>query len=395
MGTFRSILNCLRNAATGPSERPTDPHANEKIHFPRNEEPGVQEVPYSEENNQHHVHVLVTIKSCMAERGLEAFRQRRIIIYLDDDPNLSAKVEAAIVAFGCLITQISLAYNSNAKLYLMKQRNPKHADVTPSQQREIEYLDNILGTEGFAAASQLARGRTDDKSKLADYCDELENNDRLNNDNRHEKLLLRAQEKMGQHWSGWNIRDMDLKTLVKHRQDAVERSRNQKNPTNSTTFAIRRAIKLQQAEKDGEAYPTTVFIITGTQISDSDGDTLKKELKQVKGGASDFAIQTIFFTNDGSSAAIKSVKSLQKLDDAMSGENDIFDMTHFSAYDFLCKSISSKCLRKLVNSHEPHHDSQKLAGSDLYGSVPVFEETCVNYEQAFPKVSEIQQLMDG
>ncbi|KXH63917.1 hypothetical protein CNYM01_12957 [Colletotrichum nymphaeae SA-01] len=189
--------------------------------------------------------------------------------------------------------------------------------------------------------------------------------DRMSDDEMHNQLLKHVREEKIRFWEGWRARDLTLRKLVAVYDTATEEARAQPKLRNSIRFTIERSIALQSRLSNDEAsHPTNIILLTASPLELKEVELIKKRLKDVKGGGSEFSIQVVLFDGNLSPDV---ARYHRQLDEQQSGDRDIYSTISFDEARLLREGLSSLALNTILNGHSREVARKKLSADQKYG----------------------------
>ncbi|KAK1519792.1 hypothetical protein CABS01_16577 [Colletotrichum abscissum] len=190
--------------------------------------------------------------------------------------------------------------------------------------------------------------------------------ERLSDSEMHNRLLAHAREEMTGVWQGWRAQDLTQQKLVDVYKTAVGKAREQPKLRNSVRFTIDRSIALQLRLSDEEdSHPTNIILLAASPLERKEMESLKKRLKAVKSGGSEFSIQVVLFEGNPSPDVMK---YHHQLDDHQSGDRDIYSAISFNEVRVLSEGFSPLALMKILNGHSRAFTQMRLSEDQKYGS---------------------------
>ncbi|KAK1456894.1 hypothetical protein CTAM01_17209, partial [Colletotrichum tamarilloi] len=134
---------------------------------------------------------------------------------------------------------------------------------------------------------------------------------------------------------------------------------------NSIRFTIERSIALQSRLSNDEAsHPTNIILLTASPLELKEVELIKKRLKDVKGGGSEFSIQVVLFDGNLSPDV---ARYHRQLDEQQSGDRDIYSTISFDEARLLREGLSSLALNTILNGHSREVARKKLSADQKYG----------------------------
>ncbi|KAJ6116170.1 hypothetical protein N7523_005851 [Penicillium sp. IBT 18751x] len=206
---------------------------------------------------------------------------------------------------------------------------------------------------------------------------------------KHALLLAHVRDLKSLYLAGWHQRDLKLEDLKNLYAESVAAAKQQPKNLNNASFTIRREIALQKRLQESENPDgTTVLLLLASPLLDRETESIKRDLKGITGGATEFSIETLLFCD---SLDVKPRQNHAIIDDSCNGDRDIYNVTELNETSFLVSLLSARLLLKVRNSHVRSIDRLKFKREeDKYGAIKI---SVPGRPIMLPSVSQIMEAL--
>ena len=211
--------------------------------------------------------------------------------------------------------------------------NPDSKKLSVSNRSKAEALESLWKTDNWDDAVRLIEEKEELRSpdlKLDKWLMEepyarpitgITATERISDDEKHAILLAHVRDLQTLYWAGWHQRDLTPEDLQGLYDISVDAARQQPKNLNDACFTIKREVALQKRlHETRNAQPTTVLLLLGSPLLDSERDAIKEDQSRVMGGAAEFSIETLLFREYLDD---RTCKNHAKIDDDAGGDKDI------------------------------------------------------------------------
>ncbi|KAJ6436792.1 FAD dependent oxidoreductase [Purpureocillium lavendulum] len=148
-------------------------------------------------------------------------------------------------------------------------------------------------------------------------------------------------------------------------ESEIPLSEKQPQLLNSLAFTLTNAIQdINSLFKSDTTAPTSVLILSASQLHESELNKLKTTLGNVMGGAKGFSITVLALMEQLNT---DTVHALRTLDQYKSDTKDIIDIITVQEVLLLEQGPSAELFGKLFNGHDRSWDKRNLRDDQLYG----------------------------
>ncbi|KAK0368984.1 hypothetical protein CLIM01_13664 [Colletotrichum limetticola] len=292
---------------------------------------------------------------------------------MDENPKQDANARLCIKLVGALLRLLAVAYGCEMSFFFTSYSNSDGVYVSEAKAKMAEALVQLFGTSSWDEALAIVEdSQTLQNMGFQEWMRKLDNDgknksamERMSDVEMHNRLLNHVREEKIGFWQGLTAEDLTLKKLDAVYDTAVEEARAQPKLRNSVRFTIERSIALQsRLSNDEESHPTNIILLTASPLEFKEAELIKKHLKAVKGGGSEFSIQVVLFDGNLSREV---AKYHRQLDEQQSGDRDIYSTISFNEAKLLGEGLSSLALNTILNGHSREVARRKLSADQKYG----------------------------
>jgi len=314
--------------------------------------------PYTEQDTRWSQIFLSAVKLAHEQGLLRSLPSRHVYLYIDDNFRVGRQTKDAIKLFACCLVLIFRSLDVDATIFFTNHRNTRKL---PQEIRSREeYLDGLFVRNDWYEAQRYV-DNFPTYSRHFGLKDWMTANE--NTPEKFLKLLAHVREMKLQAWEGWHARGMESDALLAHTKEAFSKSKQQPRLLNSLAFTLRQAIcKIKSLESSELTAPTSVLVLTASELQRSEVDAIKSEMRDVVGRAKEFSIQVAAFIDKPNDISLRAHRAL---DDFRSGDRDIYDVTTVAVKRFLEQGLTAELLGKVLGSHDKRRVVRDESG--LYG----------------------------
>ncbi|KAK8013788.1 hypothetical protein PG991_009381 [Apiospora marii] len=239
--------------------------------------------------------LLETFQEAAGQAAFQPLLHRDIHIWLDDKPNLHRPTKHGIKLLALLLLSLGKAHDSSMEFFFTRQRNPNADDLSTADKEKAKELDDLFNTRNWTQAVLSV----DDSINLRDlglqaHIKRLEETCAQDSEP-HIRLLDVVREKKVPFWYGYHQRDISTNELQRLYDNALKETKKQPKLLNSVRFTMSREISYHERLRlQASGRLTTVLILTGSPLANSEVDGLKQDLNKIQ-GASEFSIEALAF----------------------------------------------------------------------------------------------------
>ena len=313
-------------------------------------------------------------------------RHRAFELWLDTNPHLQDTIRQSLLFAAQQIILLAQAHDCNMNVFFTGCINEDNVQLSARTKVRAKALTRLWETKNWDDGEEMVNciSREHPALGLDHFIKQI--NHQESDSRKHYQLLNRTRDIRARDWFGWPSQEIkDIKQLESLYDTSARAERQQPQFPNQAAFTIKRAIELQRCQRKDEqelrlaTKPTTVLILQGSPLENSETDILKCELDQVTGGGAEFAIQTLLFQE---SSDKKTGMNHLKLDGYVRGDKDIYDLVVLDPVKLLKRGLSAIAWMKIFGSHDREIDKLKIRDGGLYGEqelssleMPSVEET--------------------
>ncbi|KAK1512596.1 hypothetical protein CABS01_16789 [Colletotrichum abscissum] len=294
-------------------------------------------------------------------------------VYMDENFRQNAEARRCIKFLGAFLRLLAEAYECDMSFFFTTYSNSDGVHVSEAKLKITQALEQLFKTPSWDHAVAIVKdSQTLQEMRIQAWMSNLVNDEkkkptmeRMSDSEMHSRLLNHVREEKIGFWEGWRARDLTQKKLVAVYDTATEEARAQLKLRNSIRFTIERSIALQSRLSNDEAsHPTNIILLTASPLELKEVELIKKRLKDVKGGGSEFSIQVVLFDGNLSKDV---AKYHRQLDEQQSGDRDIYSTISFDETILLREGLSSIALKTILNGHSREVSRTKFSADQKYG----------------------------
>ncbi|KAF4772735.1 hypothetical protein HER10_EVM0008864 [Colletotrichum scovillei] len=317
--------------------------------------------------------IIRLVQEANKENAFRPLQEKVYQVYMDENHKQDAKARRCIKLVGAFLRLLAVAYGCEMSFFFTSYSNSDGVYVSEAKSKMAEALNQLFKTSSWDGAVAIVEdSQTLQNMGFQEWMRKLvidEKNKsamkRMSDVEMHNRLLNHVREEKIGFWQGWRAKDLTLEKLVAVYDTAVEEARAQPKLRNSVRFTIERSIALQsRLSNDEESHPTNVILLTASPLEIKEAELIKKQLKAVKGGGSEFSIQVVLFDGNLSKEV---AKYHRQLDEQQSGDRDIYSTISFDEAKLLGEGLSSLALSTILNGHSREVARRKLSADQKYG----------------------------
>ena len=337
--------------------------------------------PYAKSEGAWAQQLLSALTEAQNQGWLKSLPARHYHLYVDDNYRLPVETIQSMQLFACCIVLILRALKVDATLYFTNFRDleqlPEH-----KKRREL-YLDELFTCKNWYDAEKHVNESANIENSDQEMRWMTEHQD---DEHRFLKLLQHLRQKRRERWDGWPLRDLASEDVLKHCNDAFQFSEKQPQLLNSLAFTLVNAIQgINSLYESGTTAPTSVLILSASQLQESELNKLKSALGNVMGGAKEFSITVLAFAGELDTGTLR---ALRTLDQYKSDTEDIIDIITVQELLLFEKGPSARLLAKLFNGHDRNWDKENLNNDQLYGKGQIVLD-----EIQLPSLEDVMQAV--
>ena len=321
-----------------------------------------------------------TISSDAPRSAFNVLRNRHHHLWIDNNHRLPRATKDSIILVATLLLCLGKAYDCNMEIFFTGFSNQDSKKLSQSKKSRAKTLELLWKTENWDDAVRLIGENAELRHPDLEldqwliqgqvgshYAASTNATERLKDDEKHALLLAHVRELKTLYWAGWHQRDLNPEDLKGLYTKSVAAARQQPKNLNNAYFTIKREIALQRRLYEmHNAEPTTVLLLLGSPLLDSEREAIKRDQSRVTGGGAEFSIETLLFREY---LEDRTCKNHARIDDSAGGDRDIYDVTELREPNLLTSLLSAKTWLKILNSHERSIDSLKFKKEeDKYGA---------------------------
>jgi len=297
-----------------------------------------------------------------------------IRIIIDERSRINPRVKDGIRLLSWFLIVVCQACRANTTLCFMNHTNPDMSSFTKQEEEAALFLQELYFCRTAREVTEKLEGDVPEWIQRRDLLQSaatiMECKDNKP-EQRHPRLLALIRNLRWELSNPWVLEDMDLDAFSRLLDRASEADQAQPKVVSSLSFTIIREIQRQRKEYDDRRDDITssvskrkVIIITGSRLTESEAPRLKRELKMIEGGSSEFSIQVAHIVENDKT---DTDQIQQHLDDQNSGMQDIYDYTVFNGIRLADLGIGWGALAKTLFSHIRAFDRMAGRGPKMYG----------------------------
>ncbi|KAK1657031.1 hypothetical protein BDP55DRAFT_686948 [Colletotrichum godetiae] len=316
------------------------------------------------------------VQEANKENAFRPLRQKGYQAYMDENPKQDAEARSCIEFVGAFLRLLAEAYGCEMSFFFTSCSNSDGVYVSEAKFQKAQALDQLFETSPGTKLQQINLVIDENKKKSA--------MERMSDDEMHKQLLDHIREEKIGFWEGWRARSLTIEQLLTVYKKAIEKAEAQPKLRNSIRFTIERSIALQSRLSNNKtSHPTNIILLAASPLEPKEVEQIKKRLKAVKGGGSEFSIQVVLFDGNLSKDV---ARFHRQLDEQQSGARDIYSTISFNEAKLLSKGLSSLALKTILNGHSKEVARTKLSADQKYG---IHGGASLN----LPAVAELQKAL--
>ncbi|KAK1657778.1 hypothetical protein BDP55DRAFT_684730 [Colletotrichum godetiae] len=318
--------------------------------------------------------IIRLVQEANKENAFRPLREKGYQVYMDESPKQDAEARRCIKFVGAFLRLLAEAYGCEMSFFFTSYSNSDGVYVSEERSKMAHALDQLFKTSRWDEAEAIVK----DSPTLQDMGfqawmrklvieEEKKTSamERMSDGEMHCQLLDHIREEKIGFWEGWRAKDLTMEQLLAVYNTAIKEAQAQPKLRNSIRFTIERSIALQSRLSNNKtSHPTNVILLTASPLEYKEAELIRKRLKDVKGGGSEFSIQVVLFDGNLSKDV---AKYHRQLDEQQSGDRDIYSTIAFNEAKLLSEGLSSLALKTILNGHSREVARTKLRADEKYG----------------------------